>query len=177
MSRVEHRYRKTERESASTWETMLANVVSGAFGCRYIYDVQWIKGRQRLCVNFIGLEPNGEIALYAFSILHRRMKAARLEYAKGLKRYKRYSKIKAIQSYSVGWIGGHFTEIQKLVPESEVPAIVQDYFMEKYPEVTSKKMSLSDKPNKHLIQGHIDGKQVELNKGMRTADTSDLLLN
>lgn len=176
MSRVEHKYRKTERNHPSTWETMLSNIVGGAFGCKCIYEQQLIKGSPRLCINFIGLEPNAEIATYAYYILQRKMKAARMEYAKKLGRYKRYNKIRALHSYSIGWIGAVFTQIQNLIPETEIPAIVEDYFQEKYPDISVKDISVDHTPNKHLIKGHIDGRTVELNKGMASGAQDNLML-
>ncbi len=171
MSRVEQTYRKTERNSPLSWETMLSNIVGGAFGCKCIYVEHRINGSYRLCVNFIGLEPNAEIAAYCYSILHRKLKAARNEYALGLKRYKKFSKIKALQSYSAGWVGAVSTAIQRLIPETEVPAIVLDYFQEKYPEVITKDIGVNTKPNKHLINGHLDSRQVDINHGVDQPST------
>ena len=69
----------TVNRAPAKWESGLASLVSRAFGCGLVF-----KGRhgRRGEWSFIGQPARAEIAAYAFSVLRRRAKVARLEFVK-----------------------------------------------------------------------------------------------
>ncbi len=176
MSRVQQHYRTIERDRPKDYEIMLSNIIGGAFGCKCIYDQQPVKGKFKTCVNFIGLEPNAEIAAYAYAICYRRLKQSRNVYLASLKRYKKTGKARAAYSFSIGWVNAVFAQIQRLIPEQNIPAIVEDYFQDKYPSVTTEDRNIKAKPDQHMMKGIIEGKKVELHPGMKSNPGNQTLI-
>lgn len=82
-----------------------------------------------------------EIASYVFDVMYRKLVAARTAYLATLnKRMKRVNKTRMADEYSRRWAIGVNQAIEKLVPMTELPTIVEDYMMAHHPVVVTKEV-------------------------------------
>lgn len=112
------------------WESQLAHLVADVLGCSVIFFEQnpierkWDGARPGEWT-FIGCGPSAEIATHAFTVLYRRLKAARADYiATKLKRCGPSSKRRRADLYCLGWVHAVHSKVEKLaLSETEVAAI------------------------------------------------------
>ncbi|PCI62012.1 MAG: hypothetical protein COB35_04850 [Gammaproteobacteria bacterium] len=85
------------------YHQMLVGLVSDAFGVEAIYHVQNFFGI-KTDIEFIGIVPQPEIAIYAYEVLHRQLTWDRSNYIKTLKRYKRANKTRKADLFAEAWV-------------------------------------------------------------------------
>jgi hypothetical protein len=83
----------------------LTNLVARAFGCGYLFSMQYHNWRNITHARFIGEGARPEIAAYAFEVLARQMGRGRKAYLGGLsRRLKRTSRAKYAALWADGWV-------------------------------------------------------------------------
>jgi hypothetical protein len=91
-------------KSPPAYEMMLANAVCDSFGCKLVFMGGAAAYRIDGMYRFIGVGAAGEVAGYTFSVLARKLTAARAEYtAAKLARYRK-NKVAAADEFCVGWV-------------------------------------------------------------------------
>lgn len=106
----------------------LAKLISGLFTCQLYYGYKFEGRNLKATVNFVGIEPNQEVACYAFDVLARKLTAARKDYIARLdKRAKNKSKTARADAYCIGWVYGIGEKVLPLIPKQELPPAVVEY--------------------------------------------------
>jgi hypothetical protein len=94
-------------EKPPRYEVVLVNVIARAFGCRVAYGWDHY-GKHSTSVythTFVGIEHRVKIAAFMADVLMRKLKKARRDYIKTLKRVRiRENKIKRADSFCRGWV-------------------------------------------------------------------------
>jgi hypothetical protein len=160
-----------QRVNPTTAMHHLAGTIAKVFSCEIYYtQIGWSKGG----VVFVGVEPSAEIAGYAWDVLRRKMEQARKEFLGGVsKRFKRSNRIARADQYCIGWVVGVRRACEKLVPATELPAIIEQYLSAKR-DLVEKEARPARKPNTNSAaaewdanQGYQDGSQVDIQQGVK----------
>ena len=107
------------------WEMALLNAVRRAFPCQAFLD----DGRWR----FIGRAPSAELAAYAFTVLHRQLKAARAEYVRTrLKRVRSGRKSARADTFCEGWVAVVLQKIRAIAPTNRPDRELDDYARDRF---------------------------------------------
>ena len=84
------------------WQVRLGQVVAEAFLCHFFYTAGY--GNVKVKWNFIGKGPAPEVAVYAFTVLLRKLTKARADYYKTNRRYKRANRIRRADIFAQMWV-------------------------------------------------------------------------
>lgn len=155
------------------WENLLVKAVECALNVTSFID-------DDLKVRFVGRGPSAEIAAYAFAVLFRQLKHARSDYiASKLRRCKIGRKRARADIFCQAWSQAVCSKILALFPVPAVDDELKKYLAIRHPglvEVKSRSSSISGRvANDDWWSGHKAGRQVDLNQGVGTAHTPDLL--
>lgn len=155
----------------SSWEALLAQTVSMAFNCDYIFtrnifgEANW---------KFIGVGVSAELSGYAFNVLLRQIKKDRTNYIKSsLSRCKQKTKTIRADNYCNGWISEVYFSVKNFAPAVEKPKAVKAYIKKNHSALTTieprkRKAAGSSKQNEHNdhYAGSKDAENVSLNHGV-----------
>lgn len=148
------------RAKPPLWETALLTAVRLTIPCSVILD----DGEWR----FVGRAPSAELAAYAFSVLHRQLKAARADYIKTkLKRVRPGRKSARADLFCEGWAVSVLNQLRKFAPELLRDKALQDYMKERFTPVTleSRKAKVKGAINDYW-NGTQSGRQADLHRPM-----------
>lgn len=151
-----------------TYEMYLADIVSSNFSCRLLHDT----GIEKSNWIFVGVTPNPEVASYTFSVLFKKLKAARKQYIQSLHfNTKPVNKTKLANSFCEGWVFQVGNEIRKLVPSPELE-LIDSYITHHNPDIktlnsTSKRI-VSKREIDAISEGRKAAENVTLNHGVNT---------
>lgn len=112
-------------ETPPGWIVNLMHLVSEVTGAVPISSPVWRRGRWVGRVRFVGVGPRVEIAAYAFVVLLRQIRRARIALVKRLKRLKSASRIRRADVYCDGWIEGARRHVEAITPPSGERALVE----------------------------------------------------
>lgn len=153
------------------WEAGLLTAVRYVFPCSAILD----GGKYR----FIGRVPSAELAAYAFTVLHRQLKAARADYIRTkLKRVRPGRKSARADIFCEGWATTILTKLRAIAPQQREPDVeLQDYVRDRFNLVT-----LTPREGKVRGGGHGDywngvsaGRDADLHRPMGAASVQQLI--
>lgn len=169
-----------QRINTTAYMHHLAATIAKVFSCEIYYtQIGWNKGG----IVFVGLGASSEIAGYAWDVLRRKLEQARKQFLKGVsKRFKRSNRTARADQYCCGWVLGVEQACQKLVPATELPAIIEQYLEAKL-DLKSSEVRKPRKPKTSSLAaagdraaGYLDGREVELQHGVNgNADHRPLL--
>lgn len=149
-------------------EVKLAKMVSEVFECGFYID-----GNRNF--HFYGVDPNNEIAIYAYKVLVPILKKARKEYVSALHKNTKLKNKRALgNSYSLGWIQSVRSKCIPLHPNKKIEELLKKYSEEKLSlkDINWKKTQGLNK-HKELeaqVAGYVDGKDVALYSGMKNKE-------
>lgn len=111
------------------WEMSLLAAVRLTIPCKaFLRDGRW---------HFIGRAPSAELAAYAFTVLHRQLKAARAEYIRTrLKRVRPGRKCGRADIFCEGWAATVLGKLRKIAPHQEKDKELDDYVHDRFSLVT-----------------------------------------
>lgn len=163
------------------YECWLADVCAKAFRCELLFTSGFLSNTGSW--KFIGIEPNCELASYAFSVLLRQLKRDRKAYQDNdLKRFGRKNKIAMADKYCEHWVVGVEPKLAAFAGGSEAQqAIVQQYMAAKYPSLSSfnpKVNSGSANPDRlhdASAAGRKAGASAQLNRAMSGGNAQSAL--
>lgn len=154
----------------ATWEANLAVSVGEAFGCRVLFSQRctgiWV---------FIGFGATHEVASYAFHVLNRQARKARVAYiATGLKRVRRPAvKTARADLFCEGWIRTALGTLTAWTVVPEQDEAVEAFLSVNYPSLQnlktadrSPKGGLRDHQANDLARGAAAGRSAVLNRGV-----------
>lgn len=162
------------KSKPSAWEDRLASRVGALFKCRVIFNPSWSCGHWA----FVGCGASPELAKYTFTVLLRQVKRARDAYIKSnLKRCKTVTKTRRADSFCVGWVFSAFVAIKDFgQPDEKTEQAIEAYIATKYGELISLKPNdrngnrMTDESHRDFLAGHRSGCDVQLNRGVGSAD-------
>lgn len=147
------------------WHMRLIDCVASAFGVEAILS-RHILGAS---VVFIGVSDRIEIAAYCYSILSRKITAARKKYIATLsKRYRQATKTEKADMFCDGFVIAIAHKVTKLSRSEREEALLNEYMSEKYQDLPESKAKKSKKlsVNDALQAGFIAGSEVQLHHGV-----------
>jgi hypothetical protein len=165
-------------KNPSNWETMLANKVADAFGCRLIFaQAGW--GSDGICRMrsewlFVGVDATPEIAGYAFAVLLRQCKRARAAHIEThLRRCKKATKTRRADLFCDGWVSAVAGKIVKFAGNERQQAAIEAFVAKNYPSLRNIQArdrndgrNISDREWGDVDAGMRSGKNAELNRGV-----------
>lgn len=127
---AEARVKAAASNSPPMWEWNLAATVATALGCETFFSQGLLWGSLmkpgQWC--FVGCDGAELIAVYAFSSLYRRLKAARAQYIRAtLSRCKRSTKTERADVYCLGWVASVRSKLGDLSLVTERHAEISAY--------------------------------------------------
>lgn len=146
------------------WEAVLCLTVCRAIGVDSFIDYAGDR-------TFVGRGPGPEIAAYAFTVLFRRLKAARAEYIRThLRRCRPGRKRQRADIFCEAWALAVFRRVAALMPERPEDPIVHQYLAKRHPglqAVNARGAKLGGRAAwDDFGRGHHAGQQVELNSAV-----------
>lgn len=154
-----------------SYEVMLARVVANAFSCDMLFDYQWHNSKVAGGYSFVGMGAKAEVASYSFSVLARKLTAARSQYAStALKRYRK-NKVAAADEFCVGWVLGVKQNVLPSAPSDEEQLALTAYMETNYPDLqklatSRRELTDSRRSDGHKLVGAIVGSQEQLHQGL-----------
>ena len=126
----EDRARGTGARRPPQWEATLVHAVMRAITVDAVYVAGGIK--------FVGLTPAPEVAVYAFTALHRQCKRARTDYSRTqLKRCGPTRKRSRADAFCEGWAAAVWRAVAAIAPDEPLAPIVRQYLAERHQHLTT----------------------------------------
>lgn len=152
------------------WEAALARVVSAVLGCDLMFSSpswndSYFRGVRAGHWTFIGCGPSPQIAQHAFTVLQRRLKAARADYiAHRLNRCGPASKRRRADDYCNGWVYAVRSKVEPLAVSERDRSAISAY-CERFQVGTLKTLDRSKgsrRSSVDLMKGLAEGRRVDL---------------
>lgn len=165
---AETRVRSQAAQLPPIWEKQLAVAVAEAIGCQLYFSPGFdgfTKSKPGQYV-FVGCDGAEAVAQYAFVVLHRQLKTARMEYTRThVSRCKRSNRIERADAFCSGWVTAVRLKVGALtVPPERKTAI--DAFMGR--------LELAADPSKKPEGDAINGRYSDFSSGARRGREVDL---
>lgn len=170
------------------WETMLANTVGRAFGCRVIFATAGFsratgsyRAHGEWC--FVGTGASPEIAQYAFAVLLRQIQRARTEHIKTrLKRCKTATKTRRADLYCEGWVLAVASTVTAFATGEQQLAAIEAYIEKRHTSLTDLKSrdrnagrNLREHEHTDYLAGNLAGRDAQINRGVGGAEAHKAL--
>jgi len=163
------------KNSPAKWEVALVQVVARAFDCQSIFRTARTSynGKAGFWV-FIGAEPSGEIARYAFEVLYRQVKRARKTYIQtALKYCTQQTRTRRADLFCNGWVWAVSEMVKQFAENISMQARIDTCMERKYGTLAgmkgrdrNKDRSLYSWEVGDLLSGQIAGREAEINPGL-----------
>jgi len=164
--------------SPSKWEAALADVVARTFDCQLLFRALNIPPKVTIGFwVFVGAEPSGKIARYAFEVLHRQIKRARKTYIQTtLKDYTRQTRTRRADLFCQGWVWAVGEKVKQFAGNASMQTRIDAYMARKHGQLAS--MKGRDRNNGRLLSGgemsdilfgQMAGREAEINPGLNGA--------
>lgn len=163
------------------YETRLANAVADSFGCNVLFARGLAMCNVDGVYRFMGVGAAGEVASYTFSVLARKLLAARTEYTKtALARYRK-NKVAAADQFCDGWVRAVARAVPAALGDDSRDASLAAYMVRTYPDLGQMKprrreLANADKALDHRVAGFLEGKKAKVAPGVGGAGQSQLAL-
>jgi len=176
--------RASAKNSPAKWEVALVQVVARAFDCQSFFRILQHPqmGKAGFWV-FVGAEPSGEIASYAFAVLYRQIKRARKNYIQTALKNCPKSRTRRADLFCNGWVWAVSGEVEQFAGNASMQARIDTYMERKYGELAGLKgrdrnngRPLSGYEMSDILYGQIAGREAEINPGLNGADSKQFSL-
>ncbi len=114
----------------------LLSIIEKAFGVKSFFRIEQDFTCWSSHALFVGLEPQPEIAAYAFEVLFKQLKKDRANYIKTLKRFKKENKTRKADLFAEAWISAVHSKIVAFAVSEKEKEIVEAYMQRKHPNLT-----------------------------------------
>ena len=176
LSDVQEIRAKASNAGVVAWESLLANLISSAFGCRHFttYERRWLSGsrmRTHRYYVFVGVNPAAEIAQYSFEILSEQCAKARRRYMNAQpKQCKTETKTARGDVFARGYINGVANLVQSFASNDKAKQLIEHYMDSKYPDMETAKMRDRVKgrniTDNDYFNGRIEARNAQLHHGV-----------
>lgn len=162
------------------WEAALADMVAKAFGCRVFTGLSLglFQSRKRSVV-FVGIDPNAEIAAYAYGVLHKQCAKDRRKHMRNQNRNcKPKTRVARGDLYAEGWCVGVSSKLDKLVPNPKEQALIKNHMDAKKMDTCKPKNRTKGKnvTTTDFAAGAVAGKQANIHHGVNRQGKDQALL-
>lgn len=147
------------------WETSLIIAVKLAFPCHAFLDDG--------CWKFVGRAPSAELGAYAFTVLHRQLKAARAEHIRTrLRRVRPGRKTARADEYCEGWMVAILSKLRKLAVAREPDQKLAEHVRDRYHLVPleDNRRKVSGSAGNDYWHGYNAGRAADLHRPMTGRD-------
>ncbi|WP_230660426.1 DUF2786 domain-containing protein [Psychrobacter sp. I-STPA10] len=169
-------YRVARRPSV--YLTTLSIMIAQIFGCEVYIDN--VNNKGKYC--FVGLEMHTKIASYAYDVLYRQLKQARLHYMKTQLKRVRLAKNKAARAdaFCLGWVITVRHLIKNLVPLQTDKQLINQFMRQELRLVTVSaldriKNSNAKSATDDYANGLNAGKEAKLHHAMHSTNSPKLI--
>ena len=166
---------KAQNIAMIDWETALANLIAGAFGCKnYSRRGRKVNGNMRVVryhnIVFVGVGSAPLVAQYAFDVLSRQCgKARRAHIAAQPKRCLSSTKTARGDEFAYGWVHGVEKLVERFAGNTSNDELIGQYLAKMHPEmqqVTSKDRSTGRNTKGDYAAGKIAAGNAKLDRGV-----------
>lgn len=164
------------------YEMRLARAVADSFGCNMLFSPGWALCGIDGAYKFIGVGAAAEVAGYTFTVLARKLVAARANYTKTkLTRYKK-NKVAAADQFCDGWVLAVAKAVPAMQGDDARDASLAAYMARTYPDVetmTPRRRELANdtRATDHRVNGFLEGRKAHVNTGIGSAQESQFSLS
>lgn len=185
--------KSSAKKTPARYEVSLASMIASTFQCELIFCRQLNFAHTAFDGGyaFIGVAPSPEIGTYAFATLRRQMLKARKTYiANALKRYRK-NKIAAADQFCEGWVFAVRRIVGEVAMSDQQAEAVNAYLKINYAHTTALQPTYrstarsKQKSNgravtvetdyAHWAQGHAEGQNAQLHRGVTGVPATTLL--
>lgn len=162
--------------SHAAWETMLAHMVSNAFGVTHFFTKSfshWIASgpSYKAEVVFVGVGSAAEIASYAWNVLSKQCAKSRTNYVKKQpKQCKSATLTGRGDAFAIGWVSGVRDKLQAFAGSDRDRELLEAYMKEKHPSLQTYKPADRQKgrnvSERDIFNGFRDAKNAQLHHGV-----------
>lgn len=158
------------------WETNLAHMIAGAFGCEHFSktsrhltrSLDLVKKREYI---FVGIGAAPQVASYAYDVLSRQCARDRLAHIrKQPKNCKPITKTARGDEFALGWVYGVRNLVETFAGTERDQLLIEQYMAERHPDLTNATVKDRAKgrnvSHNDSMQGHAAGKRAQLNRGV-----------
>lgn len=150
------------------WETALVSTVGKAFACRPLFSY-YTSHCRRGTWKFVGPRQRAEVADYVFTVLLRKVRAARRAHLAGLGRLHRHTKTLRADAFCYAWVKAVAEKVERFSSSDERSVTAIDAYMGTIElgenvSPTSRPLRKSDAESFHA--GYREGSAVELQHGV-----------
>lgn len=162
------------------WEAYMADMVAKAFGCRVFTSLSlgFFENRKRSVV-FVGIDPNAEIAAYAYDVLHKQCAKDRRKHMRNQHpNCKPKTRTARGDVYAEGWCSGVSSKLDKLVPNPKEQALIKNHMDAKKMDTCKPKNRSKGKnvTSADFVSGAFAGKQANIHHGVNRQGKDQALL-
>ena len=185
LSDVQEMRAKASNAGVVAWESLLANLISSAFGCQHYttYERRWLSGsrmRAHRFYVFVGVSPAAEIAQYSFEVLSEQCSKARRRYMNAQrKNCKTETKTARGDVFARGYINGVANLVQGFANSDKTKQLIEHYMDSKYPNMETAKMRDRVKgrniTNNDYFNGNMEARNAQLHHGVGGKKSQGLL--
>ena len=159
----------------------LVDAVKRAFGCDAVFSYWWKGSTYINDIEFIGVDPRPEIAVYAFDVLRRQLERGRRQYIGRLsKRYKRSNRTKLADHWAEGWVLGVLDRIKTVVISKADRTRLDAWKARRYQDGLGETKARAAKnvgirAAGAFVDGQLNGREAELHRAMGGGRDQELL--
>jgi len=173
------------KRTPAQWEAALVSVVARAFDCRPLFRIARTPRMEKTGFwVFIGVEPSGEIASYAFEVLYRQIKLARKTYIQAaLKGCTPKNRTRRADLFCNGWVWTVSEKVGQFAGNISTQVRIAAYMERKHGNLEGVKprnrnggRSLSGHEIGDMLAGQIAGREAEINHGLNGAGSQQFSL-
>lgn len=163
-----------------TWHLQLLTLINNTFGCGSYQKINFM-GQAK--IRFYGFNGKAEIAGYAYDVLLRQIKQARLEFIRTQLKRVHLVKNKTYRAdqYCEGWVYGAYTAVAKMKVSEQEKSALDKYLKinlknpsEIKPRSSSAAVSAAT-TNNDLAHGLAAGKKAQLHNAVNTARSTQFI--
>ena len=172
---VHEEARKAASAGLAQWEAYLARIIGEAFGCKhYMRREQKLTGRGEIRTTtqyiFVGIDASPALAAYAFDVLGRQCRRARLDHIKKQPRQcNAATKTARGDEFAIGWVIAAAEKVEKFAQPTRSAELLLEYMAQRHPDLQTVKARDTRKGKEvsgHRWAGYNEGQNAELNNGV-----------
>ncbi|MCE3602734.1 DUF2786 domain-containing protein [Massilia sp. P8910] len=179
---IEQQWSKSRATSTPpAYEVLLADVIAKGFGCDMVFVGKWASTKIAGGYTFLGAGAAAEVAAYTFTILARRLTAARTLYTKtALTRYRK-NKVAAADEFCIGWVCAMRKNVTAVDVSADRHEAISAYKGIHFPDLapgrqTTRALANSAQADQHHLNGWLEGKKARVHAGIAPGGRRQLAL-
>lgn len=156
------------------WVVFLTSMIAEAFGCHPVI-VEKLRSSN---VAFIGPDPQPKIATYAYEVLYRQVKVARVQHIQQQnKRIKKSTKTRRGDEFAKAWVLAVYQKIHKFANNEKTELLIANFMELEFNNLSNaqgREQKATRRDSASRLMGAVAGRKAQLNHGMETEQHKQL---